>query len=123
MLSERRQDPLPLYNPCEIRLMYPSNRHTNIVAAWRAEMNRAEAFLLNREIDSAFRHFERAHILGQRFTVLHLRSHWGMFRVGWRRKDVRELLGGRNIVLTYLGSDWKYRRRQRQCISTDAGPR
>lgn len=26
--------------------------------------------------DRAFRHLERVHILGQRFTILHVRVHW-----------------------------------------------
>ncbi len=43
--------------------------------------------------DAAFRHFERAHILSQRRTWDHLRSHAWMWRAGWRRRDVREVLG------------------------------
>jgi hypothetical protein len=45
------------------------------------------------ELDIAFAHFERAHILGQRFTWLHVRAHAAMFEVGWQRRDARELLG------------------------------
>ncbi|MGB5104638.1 MAG: DUF3703 domain-containing protein, partial [Steroidobacteraceae bacterium] len=40
-----------------------------------------------------FRHLERAHILGQRSTRLHVRSHVGMLGVGWRRRDAREVSG------------------------------
>ncbi|AXQ28847.1 DUF3703 domain-containing protein [Solimonas sp. K1W22B-7] len=42
---------------------------------------------------AAFRHFERAHILSQRRTWDHLRSHAWMWRAGWLRRDVGELLG------------------------------
>ena len=41
----------------------------------------------------AFHHLERAHILGQRRTWLHMKSHLGMLQVGWLRSDAREILG------------------------------
>ena len=45
------------------------------------------------DFDTAFRHLERAHILGQRHTWLHKKSHVGMWHVGWKRRDLRELFG------------------------------
>lgn len=45
------------------------------------------------DLDAAFRHLERAHILGQRSTRLHVRSHVGMLGIGWRRRDAREIAG------------------------------
>ena len=44
------------------------------------------------DLDGAFRHFERAHILGQRHTLAHIRAHASMLVVGWQRRDARELL-------------------------------
>ena len=41
----------------------------------------------------AFGHLERAHILGQRSTRLHVRSHVGMLGIAWRRRDSREIRG------------------------------
>jgi len=41
----------------------------------------------------AVRHLERAHILGQRRTRLHVRSHLGMLALAWRRRDAREVWG------------------------------
>lgn len=41
----------------------------------------------------ALSHFERAHILGQRFVIPHTRSHWAMLRAGWRLRDWREVIG------------------------------
>jgi hypothetical protein len=43
--------------------------------------------------DRAFHHLERAHILGQRRTWLHVKSHLGMLQVGWQRQDAREVFG------------------------------
>jgi hypothetical protein len=45
------------------------------------------------DLDRAFHHLERAHILGQRHTGRHVKSHLGMLQVGWQRADARELLG------------------------------
>jgi Protein of unknown function (DUF3703) len=41
----------------------------------------------------AFAHLERAHILGQRLTSLHVRTHVAMLSVGWSRRDFREVVG------------------------------
>ena len=43
--------------------------------------------------DQAFRHLERAHVLGQASTVQHVRTHWHMFIWGVRSKSFREALG------------------------------
>jgi hypothetical protein len=43
--------------------------------------------------DQAFRHLERAHVLGQSSTVQHVRTHWHMFVWGICSKSFREALG------------------------------
>lgn len=43
--------------------------------------------------DDAFRHLERAHVLGQASTAQHVRVHWEMFRWGWRQRHLRECTG------------------------------
>ncbi|MFN7855844.1 MAG: DUF3703 domain-containing protein [Acidovorax sp.] len=43
--------------------------------------------------DQAFRHLERAHVLGQSSTVQHVRAHWHMFIWGIRSKSPKETLG------------------------------
>ena len=44
-------------------------------------------------LDKAFYHLERAHILGQSFVFAHANAHWWMLRVGWRRRDPIEISG------------------------------
>lgn len=53
-------------------------------------------------------HLERAHIIGQRRTLLHVRSHLGMFAAGWARRDRRELVGqiGRIVAAALLSRIW-----------------
>ncbi|MCC2639318.1 MAG: hypothetical protein K0Q68_3037 [Moraxellaceae bacterium] len=62
-------------------------------AAFATEMQQAKRYFRAGEIDSAFAHLERAHILGQRDTLRHTWSHWWMLRVGLHRRDWREVRG------------------------------
>ncbi|MGB0134137.1 DUF3703 domain-containing protein [Dokdonella sp.] len=45
------------------------------------------------DAQSEFAHLERAHILGQRYTIAHTLTHWRMFRFGLRRRNIREVFG------------------------------
>ncbi len=58
-----------------------------------AEIAEASARVKHNELDAAFHHLERAHILGQASTIEHTRVHLSMLKVGWRRRDWREVLG------------------------------
>ena len=52
----------------------------------------------------AFRHLERAHVLGQASTVEHVRVHWRMLRWGLRQRRPREVIGQ---VLRVVGAATK----------------
>jgi len=41
----------------------------------------------------AFSHLERAHILGQSFSIAHARTHWWMLKVGLQNRDIVEIMG------------------------------
>lgn len=58
-----------------------------------AEVERAEGLIWKNDLDAAFRHLERAHILGQAITYEHTRVHFLMLKIGWKRKDLREIFG------------------------------
>lgn len=62
-------------------------------AAFAHEMQLARQYYWRQDFATAFTHLERAHILGQRQTGPHLLSHLWMLRTGWRRGDLREILG------------------------------
>lgn len=64
-----------------------------LTAAFAHEWSAADAARRAGNFDLAFHYLERAHILGQRRTWLHVRSHLGMLRVGWQRADLREIAG------------------------------
>jgi Protein of unknown function (DUF3703) len=64
-----------------------------LLTAYGQELTAGYASLERGDFAEAFRRFERAHILGQRRTRLHVRAHVAMLRVAWRRRESRELVG------------------------------
>ena len=64
-----------------------------ILSAYHAEMQLAISARSQADFNRAFHHYERAHILGQKFTWPHVKSHLGMLQIGFLRKDVREMFG------------------------------
>ena len=61
--------------------------------AYCLEMDEAiRCYDLN-ELDSAFYHLERAHILGQSYIIPHTKSHWWMLKVGFKKHNFREVFG------------------------------
>jgi hypothetical protein len=64
-----------------------------IVQAFASEWQAAKSARQIGELDRAFSHLERAHILGQHHTWLHVRSHVGMLGIVWQRRDARAIVG------------------------------
>lgn len=58
-----------------------------------AEMTAAVVQYNAGNLRSAFAHLERAHILGQSFSIAHARTHWWMLKVGWKNRDIVEIIG------------------------------
>ncbi|OQW34668.1 MAG: hypothetical protein A4E19_17245 [Nitrospira sp. SG-bin1] len=67
--------------------------HPELRQAYEAELTQAVALYETNALDQAFFHLERAHILGQSFAITHARTHWWMFKIGWKRRDVVEITG------------------------------
>lgn len=67
--------------------------HPTLAAAFDAEVDSAGRALASDNLTEAFAHLERAHVLGQWYVGSHLIAHLGMLRIGWRRRDVREIVG------------------------------
>jgi hypothetical protein len=65
----------------------------SIATAFEHEWQAARVARRAGDLDRAFHHLERAHILGQRHTWRHVKSHLGMLQVGWQRADLREIVG------------------------------
>lgn len=67
--------------------------HPKLQRAYNAEMTTAARLYDAGELQLAFAHLERAHILGQSFSIAHARTHWWMLKVGLRNRDVVEIIG------------------------------
>ena len=76
--------------------------------AFLREWSAAAAVRLAGDLDAAFAHLERAHIIGQRRTWLHTRAHCGMLAIGWQRRDRREVVGqlGRIVAALIFSRLW-----------------
>lgn len=72
--------------------------------AFANELNKGKLFFSKGNIDKAFYHFERAHILSQPFYGRHVKSHWWMLRIGIKRLDLREIVGQLIRIVGSAGS-------------------
>lgn len=82
--------------------------HATLRAAFADEMRLSGDARRAGDLAAAFAHLERAHILGQRSTWRHVRSHLGMLRIGWHRRDAREVAGqlARLVAATLFSRIW-----------------
>lgn len=69
------------------------NRSPERRAAFDAEAAAARVAFAAGDLTEAFRRLERAHILGQPWAGSHSWTHVMMLRIGWRRRDAREVMG------------------------------
>jgi hypothetical protein len=67
--------------------------HPALRQAYERELAAAAERYSGHDLEQAFFHLERAHILGQAFTLPHAKAHWWMLKVGWRRRDLIEITG------------------------------
>jgi hypothetical protein len=72
------------------------------------EMHAAAEHYYGNNLDKAFYHLERAHILGQSYAFAHANAHWWMLKVGWSRRDPVEVRGqvGRIIGALMFSRIW-----------------
>jgi hypothetical protein len=76
--------------------------NTTLKEAYEAELAAAHAETAAGRIEHAFRHLERAHILGQRDTWGHVRSHWLMLRLAVSVRQWREAAGQATRIVAAL---------------------
>jgi len=60
---------------------------------YRAELAKAAILLQQGKLQECWRHYERAHILGQRYPFTHSYVHWQMLRFGIKIKSTKEVFG------------------------------
>ena len=76
--------------------------------AIRSEWDLSSSSAVAGDLATAFSHLERAHILSQRLTGMHMRTHLLMLAIGWRRRDAREILGqlSRTVAAACFSRIW-----------------
>lgn len=76
-----------------------------IKQAFEFEMDTARRLVKAGDLETAFSHLERAHVIGQQYVVPHVRSHWWMLRIGLKRHSMTEIWGQAiRIALGAFGS-------------------
>lgn len=65
----------------------------DVKAAFRREMAAAKAAETGGDLALAKSHLERAHILGQRWFLAHMESHFHMLRIAMKESDSKEVRG------------------------------
>ena len=74
---------------------------SNIKAAFVREMAYARSAEAAGDVALAKRHLERAHILGQRGYLTHMKTHFHMLRLALKQSDARE---ARGQILRLIGA-------------------
>lgn len=57
------------------------------------ELSSYRQSLKDNDLKSAWKHLERAHIIGQRYPFQHSETHWKMFLLGCQMLDLKEIFG------------------------------
>lgn len=60
---------------------------------YESELDKYRIEYSNGNLQGAWRHLERAHIIGQRYPYAHSYVHWKMLQFGFRIKSGKEILG------------------------------
>ena len=73
--------------------------------AFEREIALARELIAAGDLESAFRHLERAHVIGQSHVGTHAKAHWLMFTLEMRRRRVAAVFGQSiRLVLGIVGS-------------------
>ena len=72
--------------------------------AFENEMRLAREKYEENNYPQCFEHLERAHILGQRNYITHVRNHYWMYKVAVKTTDLREALGQIVRIIMSVGS-------------------
>ena len=60
---------------------------------FKAELKKAKILLKEGKLQKCWRHYERAHIIGQRYPLQHSYVHWQMLKFCIKIKSTKEVLG------------------------------
>lgn len=58
-----------------------------------AELNLYKEALSKQNFATAWKHLERAHVIGQSYPIAHSKVHWLMLKFGFKTKNTKEIIG------------------------------
>lgn len=64
-----------------------------LVPYFEAELVAASEYLIKDNLRACWRHYERAHIIGQKYPFQHTLVHWKMLQFGIKVKSAKEIIG------------------------------
>jgi hypothetical protein len=65
----------------------------NLLPLFEVELNHYSTEFENGNLEAAWNHLERAHIIGQKYPLEHSLVHWKMLKFGVRIKSGKEVIG------------------------------
>ena len=86
----------------EVRSYRQKAMNTNRRLAFSREIALSRELVAAGDPERAFRHLERAHVIGQTFVGAHSKAHWLMLKLEFRRRQVGAVLG--QVVRLILGA-------------------
>ena len=72
--------------------------------AYEEELNLYKQAIKNQDLQMAWHHLERSHIIGQSYPFEHTYSHWLMLKFGFRQRNVQGVFGQ---IIRLLVGGWK----------------
>lgn len=66
---------------------------TTLKPYFNKELRQYKNALITADLNLAWQHLERAHIIGQRYPFAHSYVHWKMLQFGFRIKNTNEIIG------------------------------
>jgi len=60
---------------------------------YKEELQLANRLFTENRLQESWHHYERAHILGQRYPLQHMHVHWQMLKFGIKIKSKKEVMG------------------------------
>jgi len=78
------------------------NMKSKLRIAFNQEMSLSKEMYKKENYSESFYHLERAHILGQSYIIPHTQSHWWMLKLGFKRHDIKEVIGQITRILASI---------------------
>jgi len=84
-------------------MKFYTNIPKELKAYYNTEMEKYRSAYLNENLNIAWNHLERAHIIGQKYPYEHTFVHWKMLQFGFKIKSSKEIIGQIPRLKSFVG--------------------